>query len=117
PWHTALEEHLARFERQPAAILFPTGFAANAGTICALASDGDTIFSDRLNHASLIDGCRLSRANVCIYQHDDLSQLEDMVKKARQSRRRLIVTDSVFSMDGDPAPLPQLCELEERFGA
>jgi 8-amino-7-oxononanoate synthase len=117
PWHTALEDHLAHFERQAAAILFPTGFAANAGTICALAGEGDTIFSDRLNHASLIDGCRLSRAHVRIYQHDDLSQLEDILKKAPQSRRRLIVTDSVFSMDGDLAPLPQLCELAERFDA
>src|SRR5262245_17699550 len=77
PWHVELEDRLARFERQPAAILFPTGFAANAGTIAALAGSCDTIFSDRLNHASLIDGCRLSQARVQIYRHDDLTGLEE----------------------------------------
>ena len=77
PWHVALEERLARFERQPAALLFPTGFAANVGTICALAGRDDAVFSDRLNHASLIDGCRLSGARLRIYRHDDLAGLED----------------------------------------
>src|SRR5579863_1919952 len=74
-WHVTLEESLARFERQPAAVLFPTGFAANVGTICALAGKDDVIFSDRLNHASLIDGCRLSGARVRIYRHDELAGL------------------------------------------
>jgi 8-amino-7-oxononanoate synthase len=117
PWHVALEERLARFERQPAAILFPTGFAANAGTICALAGGQDSIFSDRLNHASLIDGCRLSGARLRIYRHDDLAGLEAELQKASAHGRRLIVTDSVFSMDGDLAPLPELCTLAERFEA
>jgi len=116
-WHVALEERLARFERQPAAILFPTGFAANAGTICALAGSDETIFSDRLNHASLIDGCRLSGARLRIYRHDDLAGLETELQKSSPQGRRLIVTDSVFSMDGDLAPLVELCTLAERFGA
>ncbi len=117
PWHVELENRLARFERQPAAVLFPSGFAANVGTICALAGKDDTIFSDRLNHASLIDGCRLSQARLRIYGHDDLAGLEEDLRKCPASGRRLIVTDSVFSMDGDLAPLPELCDLAERYGA
>jgi 8-amino-7-oxononanoate synthase len=116
PWHVELEQRLARFERQPAAILFPTGFAANAGTIGALARPDDTIFSDRLNHASLIDGCRLSQARLQIYHHDELTGLEDALQKSATTGRRLIVTDSVFSMDGDLAPLVQLGDLAERYG-
>lgn len=116
-WHVALEDRLARFERQPAAVLFPTGFAANMGTICALAGKDDVIFSDRLNHASLIDGCRLSGARVQIYSHDDLAGLRNEIAKCSTSGRRLIVTDSVFSMDGDLAPLPELCDLAEQFDA
>ena len=116
-WHVALEECLARFERQPAAVLFPTGFAANVGTICALAGKDDAVFSDRLNHASLIDGCRLCGARVSIYQHDDLAGLRNELEKCAIRGRRLIVTDSVFSMDGDLAPLPELCDLAERFDA
>lgn len=116
-WHVALEERLARFERQTAAVLFPTGFAANVGTICAVAGHCDTIFSDRLNHASLIDGCRLSGARLRIYRHDELAELEDELEKSPATGRRLIVTDSVFSMDGDLAPLPELCSLAGRFDA
>ena len=122
-WHVALEESLAGFERQPAAMLFPTGFAANMGTICALAGKNDVIFSDQLNHASLIDGCRLSQARIRIYRHQDLDGLEDELQRCPAGSprfgigRRLIVTDSVFSMDGDLAPLPELCNLAERFEA
>jgi 8-amino-7-oxononanoate synthase len=116
-WHVALEERLARFESQPAAVLFPSGFAANVATISALASEGDAIFSDRLNHASLIDGCRLSRARLQIYGHDNLAGLEDGLKNCPAMGRRLIVTDSVFGMDGTLAPLPDLCALAERFEA
>lgn len=116
-WHAALEERLARFERQPAAVLFPSGFAANMGTICALAGRNDLIFSDRLNHASLIDGCRLSGARIRIYDHDQLHDLRDALKDSRATGRRLIVTDSLFSMDGTPAPLPDLCDLAEQSGA
>jgi 8-amino-7-oxononanoate synthase len=101
--------------------LFPTGFAANAGTICALAGKEDVIFSDRLNHASLIDGCRLSQARVLVYHHDDLAGLEHELEKSAWkgsgTGRRLIVTDTVFSMDGDLAPLLELCDLAERFEA
>lgn len=116
-WHVALEERLARFEQQPAAILFPTGFAANMGTIGALAGKGDVVFSDRLNHASLVDGSRLCGAVVTLYQHDDLGNLERELQQSAGARRRLIVTDSVFSMDGDLAPLPRLCELADRYEA
>ncbi len=116
-WHVALEKRLARFERQAGAVLFPTGFAANLGTICALAGRSDHVFSDRLNHASLIDGCRLSGANTRIYEHDNLAGLQHLLDTSPAGGRRWIVTDSVFSMDGDLAPLPDLCDLAERFGA
>ena len=117
PWHVELEDRLARFERQPAAILFPSGFTANAGTIAALAGKDDAIFSDRFNHASLIDGCRLSQARLWIYTHDDLAKLDNELRECPATGRRLLVTDSVFSMDGDLAPLPELCDLAERHGA
>ena len=104
-WHVALEERLARFERQEAAVLFPTGFAANVGTICALVGRADFLYSDRLNHASLIDGCRLSGASTQTYDHYNLDSLQIALQNAPVSGRRLIVTDSVFSMDGDLAPL------------
>jgi len=113
-WHTRLETKLAQFEHQEAAILFPTGYAANSGTISAIVSRGDVVFSDRLNHASLIDGCRLSRAETRVYPHGDLAALQRELKAASQARRRLIVTDAVFSMDADLAPLVELCDLAER---
>lgn len=116
-WHAELERTLARFECQPAAILFPTGFAANVGTIGALAGEGDTVYCDRLNHASLVDGCRLSSARIRIYRHDRLERLQKELAEKSGGSRRLIVTDGVFSMDGDLAPLPELCHLAERFGA
>lgn len=117
PWHVRLEERLAEFEGEAATILFPTGMAANLGTVSALIRDGDVIFSDRLNHASLIDGCRLSKAKLRIYRHDDLPALEQELQKATEFPRRWIVTDGVFSMDGDLAPLPALCDLAERYAA
>ena len=113
----ALEQALARFEREPAAILFPTGYAANVGTIGALVGSGDTVFCDRLNHASLVDGCRLSGARLRVYRHDRLERLQKELERPATAGRRLIVTDGVFSMDGDLAPLPALCDLAERFGA
>lgn len=110
--HAALERKLASFEGTEAAVLFPTGMAANTGTVAALASAGDVVFSDRLNHASLIDGCRASGAKVQIYNHRDLDAFR--VSIARESaRRKFIVTDSMFSMDGDYAPLSELCEIAE----
>ncbi|HEV8070789.1 MAG TPA: 8-amino-7-oxononanoate synthase [Planctomycetaceae bacterium] len=116
-WHERLEAQLARFEGQEAAILFPTGYAANVGTITALVDGDDAIFSDRLNHASLIDGCRLSGAVVHIYNHYALVSLEARLAAAKNARRRLIVTDGVFSMDGVQAPLRELCALARRHDA
>jgi 8-amino-7-oxononanoate synthase len=116
-WHERLERRLARFEGQEAAVLFPTGYAANVGAITALVADDDAIFSDSLNHASLIDGCRLSGAAVSIYDHHALVSLEARLASARNARRRLIVTDGVFSMDGVQAPLRELCELARRNAA
>lgn len=116
-WHARLEQTLARFEGQEAAILFPTGYAANVGTIAALVDENDVVFCDRLNHASLIDGCRLSGAKLRVFRHSELEALERELHKTGESRRRLIVTDAVFSMDGDIAPLRELCDLAERFGA
>ncbi|MBX3438788.1 MAG: 8-amino-7-oxononanoate synthase [Planctomycetaceae bacterium] len=117
PWHERLEEKLASFEGTEAALLFPTGYAANVGAIAALVGRGDAVFSDALNHASLIDGCRLSRAEVCVFPHRDVDRLAEQLKQQRGARRRLIVTDGIFSMDGDPAPLIELAELAERFDA
>lgn len=116
-WHVALERQLAEFEQQPDAILFPSGMAANVGTITALCGSEDLILCDRFNHASLVDGCRLSQAKVRVYRHDDLTTVEREFKKAESARRRWIVTDSVFSMDGDLAPLRDLCDLAERWDA
>jgi 8-amino-7-oxononanoate synthase len=120
PWHERLERRLAEFEGSEAALLFPTGYAANVGAVTALVGPGDAVFSDRLNHASLIDGCRLSGATVHIYPHCDLESLEQHLSQAdarEGTSRRLIVTDSVFSMDGDAAPLRELHELARRYGA
>ncbi len=116
-WHFRLERRLAEFEGEQAAILFPSGMAANVGTVSALANDQDVVFCDRFNHASLIDGCRLSGAKFRVYRHDDLETLERELMKAHDHSRRWIITDGVFSMDGDLAPLPELCRLAERYGA
>lgn len=115
--HEDLEREIARFKRTEAAIIFNTGYMANLGAITALAGKGDVIISDELNHASIIDGCRLSRAETRIYRHKDTEQLKEILRQARGHRRRLIVTDSVFSMDGDIAPLPEITALAEEYGA
>jgi 8-amino-7-oxononanoate synthase len=116
--HAALAEGLARFEGTDAAALFPTGFAANAGTIAALVGKGDALYSDRLNHASLIDGARLSGASLRVYPHNDVDRLAEQLGRDRgRYRRSLIATDGVFSMDGDLAALGPLAEVAERFGA
>ncbi len=114
--HQELEERLAAFVGQERALLFSTGYMANLALAPALVERNDTIFADRLNHASLIDAARLSRAEHVRYPHGDLDKLADRLKHSR-ARRKLILTDAVFSMDGDLAPLPELFALAERFDA
>jgi 8-amino-7-oxononanoate synthase len=113
--HRRLEERLAAFKGREAALLFGSGYLANTGAIAALARPGDVVFSDQLNHASIIDGCRLSRAEVFVYDHCDVEHLAWGIAEA-EGRGALIVTDSVFSMDGDVAPLLELVELAQRHG-
>jgi 8-amino-7-oxononanoate synthase len=118
--HGRLEERLADFKGSEACLLFGSGYLANLGVIGALAGRGDTIFSDELNHASIVDGCRLSRAEVVVYRHRDVEHLDwSMRRHGRRDggERRLIVTDSVFSMDGDVAPLAAIVELADIHGA
>jgi 8-amino-7-oxononanoate synthase len=112
-----LERALAAFEQTEAALVFPSGFAANVGALTSLADRGDAIFSDAENHASLVDGCRLSRADVHIYRHADVTHLRQLLSQAAGYRRRLIVTDTLFSMSGDLAPLTELVELALRSQA
>ena len=114
--HELLEQELARFHRKPAALLFNSGYNANIGVIQALVGEGDVIFSDALNHASIVDGCRLSRARIIIYPHGDVDNLRGMLG-AHGGRRRLVVTDAVFSMDGDRAPLAELAAVCAESGA
>ena len=114
--HVQLEQRLAKFKGAEDVITFQSGFTANLGTISALVGKEDVIFSDRLNHASIIDGCRLSGAKIIAYEHNDPSALEDAIKEhASNYRRALIVTDGVFSMDGDIAPLPELYEVAKKY--
>jgi glycine C-acetyltransferase len=115
--HVELERRLAAFKGVEAAITFQSGFAANLATIPAIVGREDVIFSDQLNHASIIDGCRLSRATIVAYPHNDVDALEELIKEhGPKYRRKLIVTDGVFSMDGDIAPLPRLAEVAKRYG-
>lgn len=115
--HVELERRLAAFKGVEAAITFQSGFNANIATIPAIVGKEDVIFSDRLNHASIIDGCRLSGAKIIAYEHNDPASLEEQIKaNLSQYRRALVVTDGVFSMDGDLGPLPALCALAEETG-
>ncbi len=111
--HAELERRLAEFKGKPSALLFGSGYLANSGVVSALAAPGEVVLSDELNHASIIDGCRLSRAETFVYRHRDTEHLEWGLRKAR-GRAALIVTDGVFSMDGDVAPLPEIFELARR---
>ncbi len=115
--HTALEERIARFKGTEAALLFNAGYAANSGIIPAIAGRGDVIFCDRLNHASILDGCLLSRARLVRYPHNDTAALRRLLERHPTEGLRLIVTDGVFSMDGDCAPLAEIVRLKEEFGA
>jgi 8-amino-7-oxononanoate synthase len=115
--HEALERAIAGLLDVEAALVFPSGFAANTATVAALAGPEDFIASDERNHASIIDGCRLSRARVGVYPHRDLAALDAVLATARAARRRLVVTDTLFSMDGTLAPLAGLCDLARKHNA
>ncbi|MCL4504218.1 MAG: 8-amino-7-oxononanoate synthase [Deltaproteobacteria bacterium] len=115
--HAGVEEKLAAFKGTQAAVIFSTGYMANLGVISALVGPGDAVFGDKLNHASIYDGIKLSGATLHRFPHRDLNRLEDLLRQHQGARRRLIITDSVFSVDGDLAPLTELVALKERFGA
>lgn len=115
--HDELEQRIASFKRTEASLVFSSGYLANLGTISALVGRGDAIFSDELNHASIVDGARLSRADVHVYRHADPGHLSDLLREHAGAARRLVVTDTIFSMDGDLAPLPDIVEVSDREGA
>src|SRR5258708_2911723 len=116
--HMELEEKIARFKHTEASVVFQSGFAANAGTVSAILGKGDFIISDELNHASIIDGARLSRATIKVFRHKDIAHAEEQLASvAGQPGHKLIITDGVFSMDGDIGPLPALCDLADKYGA
>ena len=116
--HMELEERIARFKNVEACVVFQSGFTANAGTVSAILGKEDFIVSDELNHASIIDGARLSRAKILVFRHKDVAHAEEQLASIKdQPGRRLLITDGVFSMDGDIGPLPALCNLAEKYGA
>ncbi len=114
--HMDLEEQIARFKQTEACVVFQSGFTANAGTVAAILGKDDLIVSDELNHASIIDGCRLSKATIKVFKHKDIADCERICKETENwPGHKLLITDGVFSMDGDIAPLPQLCDLAEKY--
>lgn len=114
--HVELEEHIARFKNVEACVVFQSGFTANAGTVSAVLGKEDLIVSDELNHASIIDGARLSKATIKVFKHKDVADCERILQEhAEFPGKKLIITDGVFSMDGDIAPLPALCDLAEKY--
>ncbi|MBZ5698753.1 MAG: glycine C-acetyltransferase [Acidobacteriia bacterium] len=114
--HMALEEQIAKFKGTEASVVFQSGFTANAGTVAAILGKDDLILSDELNHASIIDGCRLSRAAIKVFKHKDVADCERLCKETESwTGHKLLITDGVFSMDGDIAPLPALCSLAEKY--
>src|SRR5438309_3760803 len=116
--HLELEEKIARFKNVEACVVFQSGFAANAGTVSAVLGKDDFIISDQLNHASIIDGARSSKAKILVFRHKDIGHAEEQLASVKhQPGRKLLISDGVFSMDGDIGPLPQLCDLAERYGA
>jgi glycine C-acetyltransferase len=114
--HMELERRLAEFKQVEAVVVFQSGFAANAGTVAAILGKEDVIVSDELNHASIIDGCRLSRAAIKVFPHRDVQAARKVLQDLPADQRKLLISDGVFSMDGDVAPLPGLCDLAEEFG-
>ncbi|MCR4293305.1 MAG: 8-amino-7-oxononanoate synthase [Candidatus Kuenenia sp.] len=117
PLHTELEKNIAQFKKTEAALLFPTGYMANLGAICTLVSKEDIVIGDKLNHASIIDGCRYSGATFRVYPHKDINKLESLLQRSSSYRRKLVVTDSVFSMDGDTAPLVEIASAAKKYDA
>ena len=116
--HMELEEKIARFKNVEASVVFQSGFAANAGTVSAILGKEDFIISDELNHASIIDGARLSRAKILVFHHKDAAHAEEQLASVKdQPGHKLLITDGVFSMDGDIGPLPALCDVAEKYGA
>jgi len=116
--HMQLEEKIARFKNVEACVVFQSGFAANAGTVSAILGKEDFIVSDELNHASIIDGARLSRAKILVFHHKDIGHAKEQLASIKnQPGRKLLIADGVFSMDGDIGPLPALCDLAEKYGA
>ncbi|MEP6643166.1 MAG: glycine C-acetyltransferase [Acidobacteriaceae bacterium] len=116
--HMELEEKIARFKNVEACVVFQSGFAANAGTVSAILGKDDFIISDQLNHASIIDGARLSRAKILVFEHKNIAQAEEKLASIKdQPGKKLLITDGVFSMDGDIGPLPGLCDAAEKYGA
>src|SRR5512142_896970 len=116
--HMELEEKIAKFKHVEASVVFQSGFTANSGTVSAVLGKEDFIISDELNHASIIDGARLSRAKIKVFRHKDVAHAEELLKEVQnEPGRKLMITDGVFSMDGDIAPLPALCDLAEKYGA
>src|SRR5687768_4062236 len=115
--HMELEERLATFKQVEAVVVFQSGFAANAGTVSAILTKDDVVISDALNHASIIDGCRLSRAAIKVFPHKDVDAARKVLRDLPPEQRKLLITDGVFSMDGDVGPLPELCAVAEEFGA
>ena len=114
--HMELEEQIARFKNVEACVVFQSGFTANAGTVSAILGKEDLIVSDELNHASIIDGARLSRATIKVFKHKDVGDCERILQETADWKgHKLIITDGVFSMDGDIAPLPKLCDLAEKY--
>ncbi len=114
--HMELERRLAEFKQVEKVVVFQSGFAANAGTVSAILTKEDVVISDELNHASIIDGCRLSRATIKVFPHKDVEAARKIIKELPASQRKLLITDGVFSMDGDLGPLPALCDLAEETG-
>src|SRR4051812_12230475 len=114
--HMELERRLADFKKVEAVVVFQSGFTANAGTVSAILTKEDVVISDELNHASIIDGCRLSRATIKVFPHKDVDAARRVIRDLPSSQRKLLITDGVFSMDGDLGPLPELCDLAESTG-